>query len=722
MLKNAEQLHAVGFDVHWLRPKSKMPIAKNWTKIPKLSLTDLRKSYRKGFNVGVRLGQPLPDGTFLGVIDCDVKNPKSAPEMLAALDKFMAKAGVAYGPSVMSGRGNGSLHVYIRTIAPFHQVRLAASSKLIEGEGKRPTPEWDIVAYSKGRQVVVPPSIHPVSGKAYKWAKSPSEIPIPLMEIKGGEESKAARETLEDWEPVPVDLRCSDLSDNVLNQIISGVGVVDRSAALFGAAIAMKKVGFTKAEILSVLTDRRNFLGAVGFEHRNTNSRRAAAAWVSRYTYGKAEREASSRDDFEIVDGEDAAVDGDAASAVADELVNEGDWRKTLERQQDGKPRNSLKNMLTIFENLAEGEAFIRHDEFSVDDKWVRKMPWGNLVGGTVSDADARRIKDYLSKHFRMEPAVEKILEALMISSDKNKFHPVRDFLKGLKWDKVRRAELWLETYLGGTGPREYVRAVGLKTLVAMVARVFEPGIKFDHVLILEGIQGVGKSSAARILAHPWFSDAFLNVSDKDAVMNMQGTWVNELGELSAMSRSEVNSIKEFVTRQVDKIRPPYGHLPLKYPRQNIFIGTTNNRDYLRDQTGNRRFWPVAVKQLDREGLERDRDQLLAEAVSLYMTGETLYLDAGIDALARIEQGARLENDELEDVLREFLLREECPLKEFNFFELIEGGPAALNGLRNDRATQMRVANLLRRVGFDNEIKWSSKGQKAVRKWRLKSP
>jgi predicted P-loop ATPase len=717
MNKSVSNLHALGWSVHWLRPKSKIPVANKWTSSPDLTLTELEKSYRPGFNVGVRLGRALPDKTFLAVIDCDVKNPKASTEMLSALDKLFAGWGVAYGPSVMSGRGNGSMHIYIRTPAPFHQIRLAASKKVIEGDTKRPTPEWDIVAYSTGRQVVVPPSIHPVTARPYTWAKPPWEIETPLVELKN-KGVEVSRGSLKDFEPVPVDLVSSDLSDSMVRQIRTGEGVLDRSAALFGAAIAMRKVGFTTNEVLSVLTDRANFLGAVGYEHRGTESRAAAAAWVAKYTLGKATREAEARDDFEIVRDEDSAVDSEQAGVTSGELVSAGDWRKELERNQDKRPKTSLKNLLLIFENIDGPEPFLSRDEFAVEDRWLKPMPWGKWTGETLTDDHSRTIKEFLARKFRMEPDISRIREALLIIANRNRFHPVRDFLKTLKWDKVRRAETWLEKYLGATGPKEYVRAVSLKTLVAMVARVYQPGIKFDHVLILEGVQGAGKSSAARILADPWFSDAFLNVSDKDAVMNMQGTWVNELGELSAMSRSEVNSVKDFVTRQVDKIRPPYGALPIKYPRQNIFIGTTNNRDYLRDPTGNRRFWPVAVHQLDREGLMRDRDQLLAEALAWYWSGEPLYLNANDDALARIEQGLREEHDEMQTEVERVLAKEN--LSEFTFYELADIMPIGVIS-KTDQPTQKRVAKILRKLGFENESKWDEKCGKSVRKWRMKT-
>lgn len=744
MLKEARRLYDLGFAIHWLMPKSKRPILKKWTTGPRHTWAALEKSYKPGFNIGVRLGKASSLGNgYLAVVDCDVKSEslKHRGEMKAKL----AELGLGITPTVISGRGNGSKHLYIRTAKPLAPRRYSQSPDKVKvlmpsvpptkfelGElsekdikwGWRLRPAWEISLMGEGNQVVLPPSIHPDSGKAYKWGFYAVDKGTELVEFKdagGGDATKIKREALQDWTPEVVDLISSTLPDEIIAQIRTGDGVEDRSAALYGVTIAMIKAGFTEHQILSVLTDNKNFLGMVGYDHAKTSSRKRAAEWVHNFTLKKGKKKASCRDDFEIEENYEVPEPSEKKRVVADSLLEVDDWRKLLERnQQDGRPKTTLKNLILIFKNLANSEAFVAHDEFAIEDKWLKVMPWGNRVDTPISDNDCRRIKNYLSAHFRMEPGIDKILEALLIFADENRFHPVREYISALRWDGVERCEEWLTTYLGATGPKEYLRAVGLKTLVAMVARVYEPGIKHDHVTILEGNQGAGKSTTARILSAPWFSDSFLNVNDKDSVMNMHGVWVNELGELSAMNRSEVNTLKEFVSRQVDKIRPPYGRLSVKFPRQNIFIGTTNNRDYLKDKTGNRRFWPIKIRRLKWKKLEADRDQLLAEAYAWYKLGEPLYMDKAQSALARVEQDLRMEHDELQDALADFLVDKNCPLKkEFTFFELLEDGPSAFRGLRNDRQCQMRVGSILRSLGYDNESKWSEKVGKNVRKWRL---
>lgn len=745
MLKDAKTLHDEGWAIHWLMPKSKRPLLKNWTTGPRHDWEFLKRTYAPGYNMGVRLGKAsaLPGGFFLGVIDCDVKS--TDPNDLTAMETHLDKLISARGVTVISGRGNGSKHIYVKSNQPLKPRRVSQSPHKVKvkmpsspaskadlatlGEadvkaGYRMRAAWEISIMGEGQQVVLPPSIHPDSGKPYVWEWVNGKKEIPIFEDTGASDAQILKkEKLQDWTPVEVDLINSSLSDDIYEQITQGTGVEDRSAALFGVSIAMNRAGFNTQEILSILTDQNYFLGEVAYDHAKTTSRRRAAEWVMNFTVKKAESKADATDDFEMVDADAEAVEVSSdVREINESLLEVDDWRTLIERnKQDGRPLNNLKNLLLIFDNLAEGEPFVAKDEFSVENQWIKEMPWGVTIGNPIDEDDCRRIKEFLTRQYRMEPAVEKILEALLIRADKSRFHPVREFVLGLEWDGVERAETWLKTYLGAEGPDEYLRAVGLKTLVAMIARVFEPGCKHDHVLILEGNQGAGKSTTARILSAPWFSDSYLNVNDKDSVMNMHGVWVNELGELSAMNRSEVNTLKEFVSRQVDKIRPPYGRLSVKYPRQNIFIGTTNNRDYLKDKTGNRRFWPVKIKKLKWKMLKADRDQLLAEAYAWWKMGEPLYLDTKEqDRLARIEQDLRLEHDELQDALADFLNDPRSIIgKEFSFFELLENGPAALGGLRNDRATQMRIGNILRSLGYDNEVQWVN--GKCTRKWRKKS-
>lgn len=729
MLRDVERLYNAGLAIHWLKSKSKVPVQSGWTSGPRTKRAELEKSYRVGMNVGVRLGEAskLGDGKFLAVIDCDVKSKHQdhVKEMRETLKDFTT----LQGPIVKSGRGNGSMHVYVKSEKPVAPTRLARSNDIVKvhmpsispskkeravlsdkelKDGWRLRPAWEISLMGQGQQVVLPPSIHPDSGKPYKWLAPFDASKIPLVKKFKAPEAGSSEKVIEDFKPEDVDLAMSNLSDEVVGLIVDGENCDDRSAAIFKVSMAMVKENFTTNQIKSVLTDPEYFLGQAAYEHAKTKSRKRAAEWVERYTLKKAKKSALESDAFDAEVEEVKTLGADDAQTQAQELLD-GDWRLKLSRNKPtDPPRPTMQNIKLILENVMELEDFIARNDFAIEDVWTADTPWGNVRGAVVTDNDTILIKEWLGKRFRVEPAQDKIEEVLIWFAIKNRFHPVREYLDGLRWDGVRRLDRWLENYLSAKGPSEYLKNIGRKTLVAMVGRIYEPGCKFDNVLILEGEQGIGKSSTARILAgDEWFSDSDLNIGDKDSVVNMQGIWVYELGELSAMSRYDVNRLKEFISRSTDKIRPPYGKRTLAYPRQSIFIGTTNNTEYLKDKTGNRRYWPVECGEVDMDGLRRDRDQLLAEAVECYLGGEDLWLsDKKVLSVVQREQGLRVEHDELEDDLQEFL---ESPPDTFNL-ECFRIGDVFvhapfLNGAKSDRQTQMRIANALKSLGFESQRK-----------------
>ena len=202
-----------------------------------------------------------------------------------------------------------------------------------------------------------------------------------------------------------------------------------------------------------------------------------------------------------------------------------------------------------------------------------------------------------------------------------NPFHPVRDYLNALNWDGTPRLDIWLPTYLG-VEDSQYVRAIGSRFLISAVARVFNPGCQVDHMLILEGPQGILKSSALQVLAGSWFTDRISRLGGKDSSMEVAGVWLIEMSELDALTKATNSAIKSFVTRRHDRFRPPYGKHVVDQPRQCVFTGSINpTGGYLKDPTGARRFWPVTCGVIDLEALVRDRDQLWAEAVVRFQGG-----------------------------------------------------------------------------------------------------
>jgi putative DNA primase/helicase len=239
--------------------------------------------------------------------------------------------------------------------------------------------------------------------------------------------------------------------------------------------------------------------------------------------------------------------------------------------------------------------------------------------------------------------------------------HPIRNYLNALKWDGQQRIGNWLELYCQAEPTSEahqaYIRAVGLKWLVSAVARIYEPGCQADHALVLEGPQGIGKTSVFRILGDKWFSENLPgDLHSKDAANHVRGRWIVELSELSALSRSETETVKNYLSRTQERFRPAYGKHEVVYPRQCVFAGTTNQQVYLKDETGGRRFWPIKVNSIDLGALKGDRDQLWAEAVHFYRAGERWWLQhPGLITTATAEQAARRKEDPWQEKVTRYL-------------------------------------------------------------------
>jgi predicted P-loop ATPase len=237
------------------------------------------------------------------------------------------------------------------------------------------------------------------------------------------------------------------------------------------------------------------------------------------------------------------------------------------------------------------------------------------------------------------------VYDAVRVLAEKRIVNPPRDWLEGIRWDGVRRVNGWLVKYLGAS-PSDYVTSVGRWMLVSAVARIIRPGCKVDTMLVLEGPQGLKKSTSMRVLfSDRWFSDTPLDLNSKDRFVGLRHNWCHEFAELDAFGRADIARIKSFLSSQTDDFRPPYGKSNVRVERRCIFVGTVNDSEYLRDPTGNRRFWPVRCGKIDIPALESDREQLMAEAREMFLSGERWWPEGAEVEACEKAQSERTAND-----------------------------------------------------------------------------
>lgn len=323
-------------------------------------------------------------------------------------------------------------------------------------------------------------------------------------------------------------------------------------------------------------------------------------------------------------------------------LDGPSDEEETFQRDEDSKIIPSQDNVDLALRKLG---IRLRYDEFA-GHEIVEGLAG---FGPRLDDSAINRMRFTIDAQYGF--LVPKVLFFDLVSDRArlHRFHPVRRYLDGIKWDGENRLDKWLIDYAVAKDT-PYVRAVSRIVLIAAVRRARRPGAKYDEMLILESKQGTNKSSALRVLAvdDDWFTDDLpLNNDTKRFMEATGGKWIIEAGELKGMSRSDVTSLKACLSRQIDEARLSYDRKPTVQSRQFVIIGTTNEFDgYLRDPTGNRRFWPVRVEQFDLDALRRDRDQLWAEAVVAEAAGESIRLDASLYEEAALEQDARTRNED----------------------------------------------------------------------------
>lgn len=354
-------------------------------------------------------------------------------------------------------------------------------------------------------------------------------------------------------------------------------------------------------------------------------------------------------------------LDADAEKKAAVENVN---WQDDLDIDKHGKVKDILGNLALILRNdpkLKDISYNIHRSGIDIrkDADGKTTIPWTQLKPGW-NESDLGAVQIYLERVYGLYTP-SKLKGILLAIAAERSYHPIRDYFAALPaWDGVPRVDTLFIDYLGSPDT-SYIRAIARKMMVAAVARIYEPGIKFDSVVVLNGPQGMGKSSFFAKLGGKWFSDSLTisDMKDKAAPEKLQGYWILELGELAGLKKMDVETVKAFITRQDDKFRHSYGYSVEDHPRQCIIVGSTNNGDgFLRDVTGNRRFWPVTCTTNSPHRpweVENLVPQIWAEAYTLYRAGEQLFLSPEEEKQAAMEQTAALESDVREGMIAEYL-------------------------------------------------------------------
>lgn len=672
-------------------------------------------------NIGIVTGE----ASGFVVVDIDTAGDKIGDE---SLDNLESQNG-PLPDTVEQITGSGGRHILLKH--PGDTPISNSTSKLGQ----------DIDIRGDGGYIIAPPSLH-VSGRRYEWEGSsePGEIDIAIMPAwlialtRRRAASKQTPATPAHSEPLPP----KEVAR--IREALRYLDVEDRDDWLL-AGMALHSTGAANAyEVWEQWSSQSGKFDAAD-QARVWNSFTPgglslaslfAAAKKGGYvppgqreqpphpadspdSFFSPEGTAKARNPAELSEGYEAP----GADASGPPFEDSGgpapsghDWKVGFIRN---KSDNSIKanpgNVELVFRHDPEWQGVLSYCLFSNRIFKLKEPPYMAGTAGEWDDSDTAQARVWMTRKYRFCGSDSDTVAAALVSAKHHGTHPVREYLEGLAWDGTERiAELFLD--LGAAGEGEYLRLVSLFWFVGAVKRIFEPGCKNDYMLVFEGRQGQGKSSWARVLGGQWFSDAPIPLGEKDAYQNIQGVWIQELAELASLNKSDSYQAKQFITQAVDRYRPSYGRFASQFPRQSVLFGSTNDRVWLRDTTGGRRFWPVLIPddvQVDVSGLEARRDQYWAEAMHLYRAGAPTFPDWETEQRLFVpEQEARMQGDTWEDRIIPWLEEgaggEETPegrpwIEVADVFE----GPLSMVMAIIQKGHEMRVAAILQKAGWEKK-------------------
>lgn len=717
-----------GISIVPLPPKTKRPLADDWGKHV-ITDPDAAHKYftdRPDWNMGAALGPSR-------LCSFDVDDIDATRSIFAEFGWDLDKLRDSY-PTIQ-GRPDG-FRVMFRVPdgmqLPYHAL---SWPKKDGGTGREVIFEIR-AAHEQQRQDVLPPSIHPDTGKPYIWLTRPDgvfpEPPDFLLQVwKNWDALKPQFQAVCPWAPkqAPKPLRQPSVPRE-------GASVIETFNAANSIEAMLAEHGYkqqgkrwlsphsgTGLPGVNIMDGNKCWIHHASDPLCSDESGQPVGPFdlLVHYQHGgdvrKAVRQAAEAMGMErkpqpparianVVDPET----GEIVQAIAPPAGTMSRYQAMqdfgLDKDSKGVPFTSLSNISRVLTHCDDFAGKIWVDEFLCRICTV----WGGTEVREWSDVDDIKLQAYLQDWLGMPKlAKSTVADAVIMVANSDRRNEAKAYIEGLKWDGIERLPFFFHDCFG-VEESEYTKAAGNNFWLSMVARVVRPGCKVDTMIVLEGVQGAGKSKALSIIAGKWFAEAHESPSSKDFYLNLQGKMLIEIGEMDAFNRSEVTKVKQVITCQTDRFRAPYERHSTDQPRRCVFAGTTNRDDWNKDETGARRFWPVYCTDVRHDILADNRDQFFAEALAKLQAGGTWW-EMPEDETKR-EQENRRDADELEYALSDWLIGKSETTVYAVMKDLLK---TPLD--QQDRALQMRVAKALRGLKWTKPTSPAFRNGKLVRVW-----
>lgn len=648
-------------------------------------------------NWGLATGKPLPGGDYLVVLDCDPRN--GSDDTLEDLQATNGKL----PRTPMQNTGGGGQHYVFR----------------VDRDTPTSKPGAGLDLKGNGGYIVVEPSVH-YSGNSYIW-DSGLDLDTPIAEAPEWIVDSKKVKPRPEWTG-------KKAKDSIIGAAFEYAGWLGHELSEGRHAVncpwsnlhtdGRGKGGDASSVILPPTEESQ----AGGFKCQHSHC--VNKTWKDAMEALPPDARVAARKKFQVASAPIVAAGPghvDLKPRVTAALTPE-DLHAVREHLQfkptDGSLKKDLVNVVEILRHDPRWKGLLSYDNFSHQILLNREPMWHehDKRGGYEAkyprqwqDEDDIRAKLWFSRFWSLD--VERIVvnEAVIALAQAHGVHPVRQYLRGLEWDGVPRVDTWLTKYCEVVDT-EYTRNVGRWWLISAIARVMNPGCKADHVLILEGAQGIGKSTAFNILGGEWVCDSSITIGDKDAYQVIRGRWIVELAELDSLNKADASRAKAFFTSPTDTYRPSYGRAVISVPRQVVFCGTVNHSQFLKDETGSRRYWPVLCHAINTQQLRVDRDQIWAEALRLYNSGHRWWPQGTTEQAQCVDEQSKREiSDEWEVVVRRWLDGPDAiaELKDTGFITIgtILAGALKIEAGRWTPNDMGRVGRCMQRLGWKKRRK-----------------